>query len=367
MISFLDLRETNSQHLSEIEEAILRVVRSGWYILGKEVEMFESSFSRYCGARYCIGVGNGFDAISLIIDAYKQQGIFSEGDEIIVPANTYIATILAISENGMTPILVEPDINTYNIDPRKIEEKITNRTKAILTVHLYGQLSPMRELKNIAEKYNLKLIDDAAQAHGAVCDGQKAGNLCDATAFSFYPTKNLGALGDAGAVTTNDTELQQIIRSLANYGTTTKYINKYKGKNSRLDEIQAAVLSVKLKYLEDEISARRNLAGQYLDKITNKSIVLPLVSDIHQHVFHLFVVRCTERNKLQQYLLDNGVQTQVHYPVPPHKQEAYKEWNGLSFPVTEQIAGEILSLPLHVALQSGDVDLVCDVLNGFQL
>lgn len=366
MIPFLDLKETNMPYQSEIEEAVLRVVRSGWYILGDQVKSFERVYAQYCGTANCIGVGNGLDAISLILKSYKELGVLKDGDEVLVPANTYIASILAVSSSGLVPVLVEPDINTYNIDPEKIGDKVTSRTKAILAVHLYGLVSPMNELKEIARKHNLKLIDDAAQAHGAAYYEQKVGSLCDATAFSFYPTKNLGALGDAGAVTTDDSELAAIVRALANYGTTSKYINKYKGENSRLDEIQAAVLAVKLKYLDKEVQARQNIASFYLRNIQNELIALPWVEQIEQHAFHLFVVRCHERDRLQQYLSDKGIRTEIHYPLPPHKQEAYKEWNSLSYPVSEKIADQIISLPLRISLKNEEVIRICSALNEFR-
>lgn len=366
MIPFLDLKETNMPYQSEIEEAVLSVVRSGWYILGDQVKSFERAYAQYCGTANCIGVGNGLDAISLILKSYKELGVLKDGDEVLVPANTYIASILAVSSSGLVPVLVEPDINTYNIDPEKIGNKVTSRTKAILAVHLYGLVSPMNELKEIARKHNLKLIDDAAQAHGAAYYEQKVGSLCDATAFSFYPTKNLGALGDAGAVTTDDSELAAIVRALANYGTTSKYINKYKGENSRLDEIQAAVLAVKLKYLDKEVRARQNIASFYLRNIQNELIALPWVEQIEQHAFHLFVVRCHERDRLQQYLSDKGIRTEIHYPLPPHKQEAYKEWNSLSYPVSEKIADQIISLPLRISLKNEEVIRICSALNEFR-
>lgn len=366
MIPFLDLKETNMPYQSEIEEAVLSVVRSGWYILGDQVKSFERAYAQYCGTANCIGVGNGLDAISLILKSYKELGVLKDGDEVLVPANTYIASILAVSSSGLVPVLVEPDINTYNIDPEKIGNKVTSRTKAILAVHLYGLVSPMNELKEIARKHNLKLIDDAAQAHGAAYYEQKVGSLCDATAFSFYPTKNLGALGDAGAVTTDDSELAAIVRALANYGTTSKYLNKYKGENSRLDEIQAAVLAVKLKYLDKEVQARQNIASFYLRNIQNELIALPRVEQIEQHAFHLFVVRCHERDRLQQYLSDKGIRTEIHYPLPPHKQEAYKEWNSLSYPVSEKIADQIISLPLRISLKNEEVIRICSALNEFR-
>ncbi|WP_353121644.1 DegT/DnrJ/EryC1/StrS family aminotransferase [Dysgonomonas capnocytophagoides] len=366
MIPFLDLKETNMPYQSEIEEAVLSVVRSGWYILGDQVKSFERAYAQYCGTANCIGVGNGLDAISLILKSYKELGVLKDGDEVLVPANTYIASILAVSSSGLVPVLVEPDINTYNIDPEKIGNKVTSRTKAILAVHLYGLVSPMNELKEIARKHNLKLIDDAAQAHGAAYHEQKVGSLCDATAFSFYPTKNLGALGDAGAVTTDDSELAAIVRALANYGTTSKYINKYKGENSRLDEIQAAVLAVKLKYLDKEVQTRQDIASFYLRNIQNELIALPRVEQIEQHAFHLFVVRCHERDRLQQYLSDKGIRTEIHYPLPPHKQEAYKEWNSLSYPVSEKIADQVISLPLRISLKNEEMIRICSALNEFR-
>lgn len=365
MIPFLDLKSVNQIYQDEIEQAILRVARSGWYILGQEVETFEQSFAQYCQSRHCVGVGNGLDAISLILKGYKELGVFEDGDEIIVPANTYIATVLAVSESGLTPVLVEPDLHTYNIDPQKITSKITSRTKAILAVHLYGLVAPIGELKELADKYNLKLIDDAAQAHGAYYQGKPVGSLCDATAFSFYPTKNLGALGDGGAVITSDNDLYTVVKSLANYGTTSKYINKYKGQNSRLDEMQAAVLSVKLRYLDKETMQRRLLALKYLDKIRNSLIQLPYTGEDKQHSFHLFVIRSLQRDELQKYLLKNNIQTQVHYSIAIHKQEAYIEWNDYAFPITEQICNEVLSLPLYSTLSNENVDKICDTINIF--
>jgi dTDP-4-amino-4,6-dideoxygalactose transaminase len=365
MIPFLDLKKVNEKYQQEIDQAILRVARSGWYIQGEEVKQFESDFAQYCQSDNCIGVGNGLDAIKLILIAYKELGLMNDGDEVIIPANTYIASILAISESGLTPILVEPDICTYNIDPKQIEAKITPKTKAILAVHLYGQLSPINELKEIANTYNLKLIDDAAQAHGAIYKGKRVGSLCNASAFSFYPTKNLGALGDGGAVTTNDLQLANTIRALANYGSSKKYENTYKGYNSRLDEMQAAILNIKLKYLDDEIKQRQELAQKYLNLIDNEQIITPHFSNIEKHVFHLFVIRNNKRDQLQQYLLNNGIQTQVHYPIPPHKQMAYKEWNNLSYPITEQIHSEVLSLPLHNNLSISDIETITGYLNKF--
>lgn len=365
MVPFLDLKDVNSRYQPEIEEALLWVARSGKYILGEEVKSFEQSYADYCGVKHCVGTGSGLDALKLILYAYKEMGIMQDGDEVIVPANTYIATILAVSESGLVPVLVEPDIKNYNIDPSFIQNKITSKTKAIMPVHLYGLLSPIDELKGIAQKYDLKIIDDAAQAHGAVYEGKKAGGLFDAAAFSFYPTKNLGALGDAGAVTTNDQQLAGIVRALLNYGSSTRYIADFKGFNSRLDEMQAAILSVKLKYLDQDNLYRRRLASLYLSHIKNEQIILPDVKNNGGHVFHLFVIRNEKRDKLQQYLLDNGIRTQIHYPVPPHKQLAYKEWNKLSFPVTEKIHSEVLSLPLNTAMSENTVIRICNLVNDW--
>lgn len=366
MIPFIDLKRINDRYSNEIAQTLTRVAQSGWYILGEEKNKFERNYANYCGSTHCIGVANGLEAIQLILCAYKALGVFKNGDEIIVPANTYIATILAISESKLTPILVEPDIETYNIDASKIEEKITAKTKAILCVHLYGRVCNMPEIRAIASKYDLKLIDDAAQAHGAIMEGKKVGNLCDATAFSFYPTKNLGALGDAGAVTTNDSELANAIRCLANYGSDEKYINRYKGFNSRLDELQAAILAFKLSYLDRDINERKTIAKQYLDRIENQKIILPSLP-IHsgEHSFHLFIIRSDDRDNLQKYLLENGIQTQIHYPVPPHKQEAYKEWNKRAYPITEKIHKEVLSIPLFIGMYSDEVTKIIKAINNW--
>jgi len=358
MIKFLDLKKITQQYHDEISQAAKRVIDSGWYLLGKEVETFENEFAEYCDVKCCIGVASGLDALRLIFRAYIEQGIMSEGDEVIVPANTYIASMLAITENKLKAVLVEPSIDTYNIDINKIEEKITSNTKAIMLVHLYGQNSYNDFLKKIANKYKIKIVEDAAQAHGAIYKNRRVGSLGDAAGFSFYPGKNLGALGDGGAVTTNDASLAKTIRALGNYGSHKKYENIYKGLNSRLDEIQAAILRVKLKYLDKENQKRREIASYYLENIKNPNIILPTISDCQSsitnnksHVWHLFVVRCKKREKLQKYLLDNGIQTLIHYPIPPHKQKAYKEWNNLSFPITEQINKEVLSLPISPVLQ----------------
>ncbi|MGL1902332.1 MAG: DegT/DnrJ/EryC1/StrS family aminotransferase [Fibrobacterales bacterium] len=362
-VDFLSLKKINDQYSVEIKEAINTVVDSGWYLLGNKVKEFEKNFARYCGAKHCIGVANGLDALILIIRAYKELGEFSEGDEIIVPANTYIASVLAISENNLKPVLVEPDPNTYLINEKLIEHSITDRTKAILTVHLYGQTTEMTGINSIAKKYNLKVIEDSAQAHGAYFNHQRAGNLGDASGFSFYPGKNLGALGDGGAVTTNDDILAEVVRALGNYGSEKKYINKYKGINSRLDEIQAAVLDVKLKFLDKEIERRRNIAQKYIDAIKNPKITLPKVFNRERHVWHLFVIRTNKRELLQSYLSENGIQTLIHYPIPPHQQEAYCEMKNFSFPITELIHNEALSLPINPCMNDDEVKFVIEKIN----
>ncbi|HEX7870350.1 MAG TPA: DegT/DnrJ/EryC1/StrS family aminotransferase, partial [Chryseobacterium sp.] len=338
MIKFLDLQKINLEHQQEIEERLLNTFRSGWYLLGNEVKNFEENLAKYIGASHAIGVANGLDALRLIFRGYIELGIMKKGDEVIVPANTYIASILAISDNGLITILVEPDVNNYNIDISKIEEKVSEKTKAIMIVHLYGQAVFSDELKNIAEKYDLKIIEDNAQAIGAKFQDIKTGNLGDASGFSFYPGKNLGALGDAGAITTNNDNLAKTIRALANYGSNQKYVNIYQGLNSRLDEIQAAVLDVKLKYIDQDNSRRREIAYRFISEIKNSKIILPNAPlRKEEHVWHLFVIKSQNRDELQKYLSENGIQTLIHYPIPPHKQEAYSELNNLSFPVTEKI------------------------------
>ena len=365
MIPFLNLRNINARHREELIEAITSVVDSGWYIFGEKVKSFEREFSKYCGAAETIGTGNCLDALALIIRAYKEMDVFREGDEILVPANTYIATILSITENRLRPVLVEPNINTYNIDASLLEENITARTKAILAVHLYGQVGYSEKMRLIADKYKLKIIEDSAQAHGAIYKGRKTGNLGDASGFSFYPSKNLGALGDAGAVTTNDAKLAEIIRALRNYGSHKKYENLYKGVNSRLDELQAAVLSVKLKYLDQENEERRKIAKLYSDNIKNKELILPKAEIWESHVWHLFVVRTKDRDKFYQYLLDNGIEPLIHYPIPPHKQKAFSEWNKKSYPITEEIHNTIISLPLYPTMTEEQVSKVIEVCNVY--
>ena len=363
MIKFLDLEKVNNRFREEIDSEIKEILDSGWYLQGKKNEEFTTNFAKFCGAKHCLGVANGLDALNLIIRAYG----FGVGDEIIVPANTYIASILAISQNGCTPVLVEPSIDTYNIDPELIEEKITEKTKAILIVHLYGQAVQMDKIWELAKKYNLKIIEDSAQAHGAGVNinGKfiKTGALGDASGFSFYPGKNLGCLGDGGAITTNDDELFEKIKAIANYGSDRKYHHIYKGVNSRLDEIQAAVLDVKLKYLEQDNQRRREISKYYRENIKNEKIILPKTYDENAHVWHVFVVRTKERDKFQKYLLENGIQTIIHYPTPPHKQGAYKEWNNLSFPITEEIHNTIISLPISPVMADEEVKKVVEVVN----
>lgn len=366
MIKFLDLQQINLAHQQEIEEKLLQTFRSGWYLLGNEVKAFEEQLAAYAGAKHAIGVANGLDALRLILRGYIEMGVMQKGDEILVPANTYIASILAISDNGLVAVLVEPDINTYNIDISKIEEKITSRTKGVMIVHLYGRVVFSEHLKALAQKHQLKIIEDNAQAIGAEWKGVKTGNLGDAAGFSFYPGKNLGALGDAGGITTNDDELATNIRALANYGSNQKYVNIYQGLNSRLDEIQASVLGVKLKYIDAENSRRKEIAKRYIAEINNPNIILPEnPSDENEHVWHLFVIRTTERERLQNYLAENGVQTLIHYPIPPHQQEAYKEWNDLSFPITEKIHAEVLSLPMSPVINDVQVEKIISLLQIF--
>ncbi len=369
MIPFLDLQAINAQYRAELVEACNRVIDSGWYIGGKELESFEKNFAEYCGTQFAVGVANGLDALILTLRAWKELGKLQDGDEVIVPSNTYIASILAITANNLTPVLVEPDINTYNIDPAKIQQAITAKTRVILPVHLYGQLAEMPEIMQIAKQHNLLVLEDSAQGHGAQVQGKKAGNWGNASGFSFYPGKNLGALGDAGAVTTNDAELATMLKALRNYGSHEKYKNLVPGVNSRLDEIQAAILDIKLKFLDQETQHRRQIANLYLNGIKNPLIELPL-TDIdavtyEQHVWHLFVIRSEYRDELQNYLKENGVQTLIHYPVPPHKQQAYKEWNELSYPISEKIHEQVLSLPMSSILSFDQAKNVVKLCNQF--
>lgn len=366
MIKFLDLEKVTAKHGAEINEAVTRVVNSGWYLQGKENEQFEKDYSEYIGTKYTVGCANGLDALIWIFRAYVEMGIMKPGDEVIVPANTYIASILAISENGLVPVLVEPDIHTYQIDSEKIEEAITPRTKAILIVHLYGQCAYTDKIGELCKKYNLKLVEDNAQAHGCKFHGVRTGSIGDAAGHSFYPGKNLGALGDAGAVTTNDEELARTVRAVANYGSTKKYVFKYIGRNSRLDEIQAAVLDAKLKHLDEDNARRKEVARMYIEGIKNPAITLPEVKDRDAHVFHIFPIRVEKRDELQKYLTENGVQTIIHYPIPPHKQECYAEWNDRSYPITEKIHAEELSLPISPVITDGEVNEVIRIINAWQ-
>ena len=366
MIKFLDLQKINLLYQQEIEKKLVDVFRTGWYLMGGEVKNFENNLANYIGAKHSIGVANGLDALRLIFRAYIELGILKVGDEVIVPANTYIASILALSDNGLVPVLVEPDDTTFNLDITKIEEAITPKTKAILIVHLQGRIIFSNELKSIAAKHNLKIVEDNAQAIGATWQGIKSGNLGNAAGFSFYPGKNLGALGDAGAVTTNDDELAKTIRAIANYGSNQKYVNIYKGLNSRLDELQAAVLDVKLKYIDNENEARRVIAKRFLSEINNPKIILPEnPKDENEHVWHVFVLRCKDRDALQNYLIEKGIQTIIHYPIPPHKQQAYKEMNDLSFPISEEMHNEVLSLPISSVLTDDEVNEIINVVNLF--
>ena len=366
MIKFLELKKITEKYSDELHEAVSRVIDYGWYLQGRENEKFEADYAAYIGTKYAVGCGNGLDALILIFRAYIEMGVMKPGDEVIVPANTYIASILAITENGLTPVLVEPDMETYQIDDSKIEAAITDRTRGILIVHLYGQCAYTDKIGELCKKYNLKLVEDNAQAHGCKFKGRRTGSLGDAAGHSFYPGKNLGAFGDGGAVTTNDEELAWIVRAVANYGSQRKYVFKYKGRNSRLDEIQAAVLDVKLKHLDEDNTIRKEIARYYMEHITHPDIITPIVKDWDAHVFHIFTIRCKERDVLQRYLADNGVQTNIHYPIPPHKQECYKEWNHLSFPITEQIHREELSLPMSPMLTEEEVKTVVRLLNEWK-
>ena len=361
MIKFLDLEKINNRFRKEIDERIKTILDKGWYLLGDEDRTFEDHFAKYCGVKHCIACANGLDALNLIIRGFG----FGAGDEIIVPANTYIASILAISENGCTPVLVEPDINTYNINPDLIEEKITEKTKAVMVVHLYGQAVQMDKIWALAKKYDLKVIEDSAQAHGAYYNGKRTGNLGDASGFSFYPGKNLGCMGDGGCVTTNDDELAAKIRAIANYGSDRKYHHIYKGVNSRLDEIQAAVLDVKLPYLDSDNAKRREIAKYYRENIKNPKIILPKVYDEKAHVWHIFAIRCDNRDKLQKYLEENDIQTNIHYPTPPHKQGAYSEFGNISYPITEEIHRTEMSLPISPVMTNEEVKKVVEVINAF--
>lgn len=367
MIPFLDLGRINARDREDLIAAFTRVLDSGWYILGEEVAAFEQAFAKYCGVKHAVGVGNGLDALTLILRAYRETGWLKPGDEVIVPANTYIATILAVTENDLRPVLAEPDPGTYNLDPRRIEEKITGRTRAILAVHLYGQTADMTAINAVADRFNLRVIEDCAQAHGARHFGKRAGALGHAAGFSFFPSKNLGSLGDGGAVTTDDGELSEILRVLRNYGSSRKYENPYQGVNSRLDELQAALLRCKLRRLDEDNQRRRAVAERYLARISNPRIVLPVIAPGNEPVWHVFVVRSPARDLLQAHLQKHGVETLIHYPIPPHRQRAYAQWNQESYPVTEKIHAEVLSLPLSPVIDDPSVDAVIKACNSWNM
>lgn len=365
MVKFLDLEKINNTHASEIGNAMMRVLNSGWYLRGKETESFEKAYADFIGTKYAIGVGNGLDALTLILMAYMEMGIMKPGDEIIVPANTYIASILAISRAGLVPVLVEPDPDTLQIDEDLIESHMTPKTKGIMIVHLYGQCAYTDKISEICVRNNLKLIEDNAQAHGAIYKGKRTGSLGDAAGHSFYPGKNLGALGDAGAVTTDDEMLADTIRALGNYGSEKKYVFNMRGLNSRIDEIQAAILNEKLPFLDKDNSRRREIAKRYLNEIKNPEINLPKISSGIDNVFHIFPIFTKHRDTLQKYLKDNDIETIIHYPVPPHKQRCYKDFHNLHLPVTEKIHMEELSLPISPVMEDREIDKVIEKINGF--
>lgn len=363
MIKFLDLHKINQPYEALFQEKLKSVLEKGWYVLGNEVAEFEKNFAHYCGAKFCIGVGNGLDALTLIFKGYIELGKLQKGDEVLVPANTYIASVLAIMQADLVPVLVEPSEETFNINTNLLANHLTFQTKAILAVHLYGQLADMEAINNFAKKHNLLVIEDAAQAHGANLDNKKAGNFGNASGFSFYPSKNLGAIGDGGAITTNDEALAKMLFLLRNYGSEVKYHNDFVGVNSRLDELQAAFLNVKLPRLDEDNQRRIAIAKRYLSEIKNYKITLPFYDNSQNHVFHLFVITTQNRTELQNYLANNGIHSQIHYPIPPHKQKALSQWNDLSFPITEKIHDTILSLPMSPVLTDGEVDFVIKIIN----
>lgn len=366
MIKFLDLQKINAQYQDEFHQKMQLVLDKGWFILGDKVKQFEANFANYTNSKYCIGVGNGLDAIVLIFKAYIQLGLMQKGDEVIVPSNTYIASILGVLQADLVPVFVEPKLETFNINPDLISEKITSKTRAILPVHLYGQLCEMDKIFEIAKRHNLIVVEDAAQSHGAILEGRiQNSEIRNVQAYSFYPGKNLGALGDAGAITTNDEVLAKVLFSLRNYGSEKKYHNEFIGINSRLDEIQAAFLNVKLPFLEEENKHRRKIAKRYLSEIKNDKIILPYWDFSNNHVFHLFVIRTAKRDELQDYLKENEVETMIHYPIPPHKQKAFESWNNLSFPISEKIHHEVLSLPISPIMTNDEVSKVIQILNQY--
>ena len=365
MIKFLDLHKINLPYQEAFLQKTQQFLDKGWFILGDEVKAFETDFAAYCGTRFCIGVGNGLDALVLILKGYIQLGRLQKGDEVLVPANTYIASILAVLQADLVPVPVEPNLQTCNMDPDLISAKITPKTRAVLPVHLYGQIADMDKINSIAKQHNLLVIEDAAQAHGAQKGGKRAGNLSDAAGFSFYPSKNLGALGDAGAITTNDAALAKVLFALRNYGSEKKYHNDFIGVNSRLDELQATFLNVKLPRLDKENGLRRGIAKRYLTEIKNDKIILPYWDFSANHVFHLFVIRTSNREQLQEYLKANQIETMVHYPIPPHRQQALIHWQDSSFPITEKIHQEVLSIPMSPVMTEAEVDAVIQILNQY--
>ena len=365
MVDFLNLKKINNRQKNEILSAIEKVIDSGWYILGEELKAFEKDFSEYCQANYALGVANGLDALILVLRAWKEMGKLKSGDEVIVQGNTYIASVLAITENDLIPVLVEPDEDTFNLSARNIRAAISDKTRVILPVHLYGQISPMKEIMEIAREKNLLVLEDCAQAHGAQIDGKRAGSWGDAAGFSFYPGKNLGALGDAGAITTDDVELYNVLKALRNYGSEQKYLNIYQGVNSRLDEIQAAILRVKLNKLGEDIKIRQVIAQRYLSEIKNPLLELPYIENMENHVWHLFVVKTNHREELQNWLNKHNIQSLIHYPVPPHKQSAYNEMKDISLPLTESLHAKVLSIPMDPTMSEEEINSVINALNGF--
>lgn len=363
MIKYLDLKRINDCHDMELRQAIDEVLQSGWYLKGEATHRFEQHYADFIGTKFCIGCANGLDALTLIFRAYKEMGIMSDGDEVIVPANTFIASILAITDNNLVPVMVEPDIKTLEIDDRLIEQAITTRTRAIMIVHLYGRCAYTDKIGELCKRYNLRLIEDNAQAHGCTFGNRKTGSLGEAAGHSFYPGKNLGALGDAGAVTTNVEELARVIAALGNYGSHQKYVHDYAGRNSRIDELQAAILDVKLKYLDTENQRRKQIASIYINKVKNPSIYIP--QSERDCVWHIFPVFCERRDELKQYLGSHGVETQIHYPIPPHMQHCYSRWNSISLPVTKRLSREELSLPCHQMMTDKDAEMIAEIINLF--
>ena len=367
MVKLLDLQAITMMHGEEYEAAAKRVIESGWFLQGKENQTFEKDYAQYIGTSHCVAVANGLDALKLILRGYKELGVMNDGDEIIVPANTYIATILAITDNRLVPVLVEPTWENLELDIDKVEAAITPKTKGVMTVHLYGRIAFNDKLKKICQTHGLKLMEDCAQSHGCTWNGIKTGALGDAAAHSFYPGKNLGAFGDAGAVTTNDRELAETIRALANYGSQKKYVFKYVGINSRMSELDAAVLDVKLKYLDEDNQRRQKLAAFYYEHISNPLITLPSRLKDENNVYHQFPIFCEYRDKLQEHLNTRGIQTLIHYPIPPHKQECYKDWNDRKYPITEKIHAQELSIPMNQVVSEEDASMVVDAINTFCL